>query len=161
MKTELTREQSAHLIELGVSADKASMCMLDLDYDSEVIPREDVWEECGRLLANVNDEVIDVDRKIVSKDSDFDHSYENDNPIFTLADVIAMLPKGIIYEGLSCKLRITSWYDEPYFAGYENQIGKYIMGNPYDAPFSAEELIDALFDLLLWAIGHGHIDLTK
>lgn len=82
-------------------------------------------------------------------------------PIFTLADVCSLLPKGVIHNGISCKLRITSWYDEPYFAGYENQIGKYIMGNPYDAPFSAEELIDALFDLLLWAIGHGHIDLTK
>lgn len=82
-------------------------------------------------------------------------------PIFTLADVCALLPKGVIHNGLSCKLRITSWYDEPYFAGYENQIGKYIMGNPYDAPFSAEELIDAIYELLLWAIGHGHIDLTK
>lgn len=82
-------------------------------------------------------------------------------PIFTLADILGLLPKGVIHNGLSCKLRITSWYDEPYFAGYENQIGKYIMGNPYDSPFSAEELIDVLFDLLLWAIGHGHIDLTK
>lgn len=82
-------------------------------------------------------------------------------PIFTLADICSLLPKGVIHNGLSCKLRITSWYDEPYFAGYENQVGKYIMGNPYDAPFSAEELIDVLFDLLLWTIGHGHIDLTK
>lgn len=88
-------------------------------------------------------------------------TFIGDTPIFTLADICSLLPKGVIHNGLSCKLRITSWYDEPYFAGYENQIGKYIMGNPYDAPFSAEELIDALFDLLLWAIGHGHIDLTK
>lgn len=91
--------------------------------------------------------------------------FKNGKPIavrrFTLADICGLLPKGVIHNGLSCKLRITSWYDEPYFAGYENQIGKYIMGNPYDAPFDAEELIDALFDLLLWAIGHGHIDLTK
>lgn len=82
-------------------------------------------------------------------------------PIFTLADICSLLPKGVIHNGLSCKLRITSWYDDPYFAGYENQIGKYIMGNPYDAPFSAEELIDMLFDLLLWTIGHGYIGLTK
>lgn len=80
-------------------------------------------------------------------------------PIFTLADICALLPKGVIHDGLSCKLRITSWYDEPYFAGYENQIGKYIMGNPYDAPFDAEELIDALYELLLWVIDHNHIKL--
>ncbi len=88
-------------------------------------------------------------------------TFIGNEPIFTLADVCALLPKGVIHNGLSCKLRITSWYDEPYFAGYENQIGKYITGNPHDAPFSAEELIDALFDLLLWTIRHGHIELTK
>lgn len=80
-------------------------------------------------------------------------------PIFTLADVCGLLPKGVIHNGLSCKLRITSWYDEPYFAGYENQVGKYIMGNPYDAPFSAEELIDVIFALLCWAIDNGHVKL--
>lgn len=80
-------------------------------------------------------------------------------PIFTLADLFAMLPKGIICNGLSCKLRITSWYDEPYFAGYMNQVGKYIMGNPYDAPFSAEELIDVIFALLCWAIDNHHVKL--
>lgn len=79
--------------------------------------------------------------------------------IFTLADLFSLLPKGIIHNGLSCKLRITSWYDEPYFAGYMNQVGKYIMGNPYDAPFSAEELIDVIFELLCWAIDHNHVKL--
>lgn len=161
MKTTLTPEQSATLIAKGISADKASMCQLDFDYDGEIIDPGEVFEDCGKLLAVVNDEAIEVDRRIVSKDSDFDHSFANDTPIFTLADICGLLPKGVTHNGLSCKLRITSWYDEPYFAGYENQIGKYIMGNPYDAPFSAEELIDALFDLLLWAIDNNHIDLTK
>lgn len=78
---------------------------------------------------------------------------------FLLADLFSLLPKGIIHNGLSCKLRITSWYDEPYFAGYENQVGKYIMGNPYDAPFSSEELINVIFQLLSWAIDHNHVKL--
>lgn len=85
--------------------------------------------------------------------------YDDDAAVFTLADLFAMLPKGIIHNGLSCKLRITSWYDEPYFAGYMNQVGKYIMGNPYDAPFSAEELIDTIFALLCWAIDNRHVKL--
>lgn len=78
-------------------------------------------------------------------------------PIFTLADLFAILPKGIIYNGLSCELRITSWYDEPYFAGYMNQTGKYIMSNPFDAPFSTEELIDTLFQLLCWCLDNNHL----
>lgn len=81
------------------------------------------------------------------------------HPTFTLADLLSLLPKGIIHNGLSCKLRITSWYDEPYFAGYENQVGEYITPNPYKAPFSAEELIDVIFQLLCWAIDHNHVKL--
>lgn len=85
--------------------------------------------------------------------------YADNAPVFTLADLFAMLPKGIIHNRLFCKLRITSWYDDPYFAGYMNQVGKYIMGNPYDEPFSAEELIDVIFELLCWAIDNGHVKL--
>ena len=81
------------------------------------------------------------------------------HPTFTLADLFTMLPKGIIHNGPSCKLRIISWYDEPWFVGYENQVGKYIMSNPYDAPFSADELIDVIFQLLCWAIDNGHVKL--
>lgn len=80
-------------------------------------------------------------------------------PRFTIADLFSLLPKGIIHNRLFCKLRITSWYDDPYFAGYMNQVGKYIMGNPYDEPFSAEELIDVIFELLCWAIDNGHVKL--
>lgn len=109
MKTTLTVEQSAELIERGVNRNKASRRTPDY----------------------------------------------HDTPIFTLADLFAMLPKGIIYNGSSCKLRITSWYNEPYFAGYMNRVDKYIMY----APFSAEELIDVIFELLCWTIDNRHVKL--
>lgn len=145
MKTQLTAEQSAKLIELGVSPEGASMCLLNLDYDGEVIPCEDVWEENGRLLANVNDEVIDVDRKIVTKDSDFDHSYANDNPIFTLADLIGILPKSIEQNGYAeAKLNI---YTRPHRR--ECWVVKYIVSAKtilYDG--AGYELIDALYEVL-------------
>lgn len=131
MKTTLTPEQSATLIAKGISADKASA-------------------QGERIY-----------KPVALQSGAIKRVFEGYEPIFTLSDVCALLPKGVIHNGISCKLRITSWYDEPYFAGYENQIGKYIMGNPCDAPFSAEELIDALYELLLWAIDNGYIDLTK
>lgn len=156
MKTQLTAEESAKLIELGVSPERASMCLLNLDYDSEVIPCEDMWEENGRLLANVNDEVIDVDRKIVTKDSDFDHSYANDNPIFTLADILDILPKEIRHNGCTYKLNIdyppigmvaarynTEWDDLDSIKGY-----------------MCEELIDALYSLLVWCLEKGYVKLN-
>lgn len=43
-------------------------------------------------------------------------------PIFTLADVCSLLPKGVIHNGLSCKLRITSWYDEHYYNAAKERI---------------------------------------
>ena len=145
MKTQLTAEESAKLIELGVSPERASMCLLNLDYDSEVIPCEDVWEENGRLLANVNDEVIDVDRKIVTKDSDFDHSYANDNPIFTLSDLIGILPISIEHGGYAeAKLNI---YTRPHRR--ECWVAKYIVSAKtilYDG--AGYELIDALYEVL-------------
>ena len=158
MKTTLTIQESAELIKRGVSADKASAAVIYLNYaDEEVEPYKIFKREGdGVLLTRLrNGAVIGVESKIVLKDSDSNYHV----PIFTLADLFAILPKGIIYNGLSCKLRITSWYDEPYFAGYENQVGKYVMGNPYDAPFSAEELIDVIFQLLCWTIDNHHVKL--
>lgn len=150
MKTQLTPEQSAKLIELGVSPERASMCLLNLDYDSEVIPCEDVWEEDSRLLANVNDEVIDVDRKIVTKDSDFDHSYANDNPIFTLADILDILPKKVKKhrdgDTLSMIYHCGQWR-----VGYSN-CAEYCNHTKV-----APELIDALYSLLLWCLEKGYV----
>lgn len=151
MKTQLTAEESAKLIELGVSPERASMCLLNLDYDSEVIPCEDVWEEDGRLLANVNDEVIDVDRKIVTKDSDFDHSYANDNPIFILADILDILPKKVKIhrdgDTLSMIYHCGQWR-----VGYSN-CAEYCNHTKV-----APELIDALYSLLLWCLEKGGCD---
>lgn len=150
MKTQLTAEESAKLIELGVSPERASMCLLNLDYDSEVIPCEDVWEENGRLLANVNDEVIDVDRKIVTKDSDFDHSYANDNPIFTLADILDILPKKVKIhrdgDTLSMIYHCGQWR-----VGYSN-CAEYCNHTKV-----TPELIDALYSLLVWCLEKGYV----
>ena len=129
MKATLTPQESATLIAKGISADKAS----------------GQGEKIYKPITLQNGSIKRV--------------FEGYEPIFTLADIFGLLPKGVTHNGISCKLRITSWYDEPYFAGYENQVGKYIMGNPYDAPFSAEELIDALYELLLWCLSnHVRLD---
>lgn len=153
LKTSLTAEESAKLIELGVSPERASMCLLNLDYDSEVIPCEDVWEENGRFLANVNDEVIDVDRKIVTKDSDFDHSYANDNPIFTLGDILDILPKKVKIhrdgDTLSMIYHCGQWR-----VGYSN-CAEYCNHTKV-----APELIDALDSLLLWCLEKGCMKLN-
>ena len=127
--------------------------MLSVEQSTELIKRG--------VSADKASEKERIYKPIAAQNGTVHNTYVGDDPTFTLADLFAMLPKGIIYNGLSCKLRITSWYDEPYFAGYMNQVGKYIMGNPYDAPYSAEELIDVIFQLLCWTIDKGHVNLES
>lgn len=144
-KSCLTPGQSATLIAKGISADKASMCQLYSDYDGEIIDPSEVYEDCGKLLAVVDDEAIEVDRNIVSKDSDFDHSFADDTSIFTLADLVSLLPKSIEYNGYAeAKLNI---YTRPHRR--ECWVAKYIVSAktiPYDG--AGEELIDALYEVL-------------
>lgn len=149
MKYLLSPEQSATLIAKGISADKASM-----------FAGQKVRDGKGNPLSK-KEKNREYNHGITLKKGIIICGLEHIEytPIFTLADICALLPKGVIHDGLSCKLRITTWYDESYFAGYENQVGKYIMSNPYDAPFSAEELIDVLYELLLWAIDYNHVKL--
>lgn len=156
MKATLSPQESATLIAKGISADKASMCQLYSDYDGEIIDPSKVFEDCGKLLAVVNDEAIDVSRNIVSKDSDFDHSFADDMPIFTLADLLELLPKELMIDGVTYYLNILCM--ETWVANYINAVGDdYVTGILH----STTELIDALYELLLWTIDNGHIDLPK
>ncbi len=122
MRNLLTAEESAKLIELGVSPERASARTFD--------------------LKDVNNLGKPLERRELS-------------PVFTLADILDILPKGICHEGLWIKLRITTWIDEPWFAGYQNQVGVYV--TPNEAPFSAPELIDALYSLLVWCLEKEYV----
>lgn len=160
-KSCLTAEQSATLIAKGISADKASMCQLDFDYDGEIIDPCEVFEDCGKLLAVVNDEAIEVDRRIVLKDDpNFDHSFADDTPIFAIADVLGLLPKEIVADTIICQNDICpisiNWDTnvQTWFVGYE------LIPHPVGVGVDSE-LIDALFSTLCWAIDNGHIKLTK
>ena len=106
MKDKLTKEQSSHLIELGVSADKAS-------------------EKEG-------DGIILVDGI---------ECYRTRVPVFTLTDLLELLPiadrnLGGIYHA------------------FDVERGKWAVGyeDNKESPFRADELIDALYELLCWTI---------
>lgn len=159
MKTTLTPEQSAALIAKGISADKASLCQLYSDYDGEIIDPCEVFEDCGKLLAVVNDEAIEVGRNIVPKDSDFDHSFADDMPIFTLADVCSLLPKEIVTDTIMCENDVC-----PICINWDTNVQKWLVGYeliPHPVGVGADsELIDALFSILCELIDNGYL-LTK
>ena len=147
MKTKLTVEESARLIELGVDPKMASMCMLYFAESdtSEPIPSSEVWEDCGKLLCNISDEVESVECKIVPIDSDYDQSSKEETPIFTLADILSILPKEIKIhrdgDTLSMIYHCGQWR-----VGYTN-CAEYC-----DHTQVAPELIDALYSLLVWCL---------
>lgn len=124
MKTTLAPEQSATLIAKGISADKAS----------------GQGEKIYKPITLQNGSIKRV--------------FDGYTPIFTLADIIGILPKEVKIhcdgDTLSMIYHCGQWR-----VGYSN------CAEHCNHTKVALELIDALYSLLCWAIGHGHIDLTK
>lgn len=81
-------------------------------------------------------------------------------PIFTLADVCALLPKEIVTDTIMCDddvCPISMRWDkncQKWFVGYD------LIPHPVGVGVDSE-LIDALYSLLCWVIDKGYIDLTK
>lgn len=111
MKTQLTAEESAKLIELGVSPERASESNSSVAYGNG-----------ARGIMKVPE-----------------------TPIFTLSDLIGILPKSIEHGGYAeAKLNI---YTRPHRR--ECWVAKYIVSAktiPYDG--AGDELIDALYEVL-------------
>lgn len=111
LKTQLTAEESAKLIELGVSPERASESKSSVAYGNGV-----------RGIMKVPE-----------------------TPIFTLADLVSLLPKSIEHGGYAeAKLNI---YTRPHRR--ECWVAKYIVSAktiPYDG--AGDELIDALYEVL-------------
>lgn len=111
MKTQLTASESAKLIELGVSPERASERNSSVAYGN------------GARGIMKSPEI----------------------PVFTLADLIDILPKEINREHLEIGTDDGEWYAE-----YNNTT------LPSSYSF-APELIDALYSLLLWCLEKGYV----
>lgn len=84
---------------------------------------------------------------------------EHGRPIFTLTDILSLMPKEIENEdGDPYGMQMD--YDEKWEACYFNWVNLY-MTNKESSLHSefAPELIDALFELLVWCITNKHIEL--
>lgn len=137
MKQMLSVEQSAELIKRGVSADKASMVCMDFNGTYAYV--------CGEESHTVRDCV----------NGQF---YVEESRVFTLADLLSLLPKEVIADTRFCKNEtcpINIRWDYTmgiWFVVYE------LVSLP-DGIGEDSELINALFSTLLWAIDHNHVKL--
>lgn len=160
MKTKLTPSQSQRLIELGVDPSKASMCMLYFPESDSSEPLESwqMWEENGKLLCNPDEsQVQDVECVIVPKSADYDLDDKEEHPIFTLTDIISLLPQRIDNRILSIFGtgfdELTEESNEGWMASY---VTEFMEAESKNTIFQAPELIDALFELLVWCITKGY-----
>lgn len=126
LKNQLTAEESAKLIELGVSPERASEIKVEV-------------KEPSRGCPNI-------------------YCSEVKHPIFTLADILDILPKIVPDAGgdLSYALKIQPCsrpgWQVCYYA-YSLDNGKGYQSSP--------ELIDALYSLLLWCLEKGYVKFDK
>ena len=112
MKTELTVEQSAKLIELGVDASLASKCRVQDEAD-----------------------------------------------LFDLSDILSILPKEI--KGYQLHIDATiKGYSAAYYVIYDDEIMDIDEIDNGDGSFSAPELTDSLYKLLIWTIENNYLTLN-
>lgn len=131
MKTQLTKEQSQHLIDLGVPREKASGIDID-NFDNMVLL-------AAEAMANSN-----RDKTIRSLSS----------PIFKLDDLLEILPKEIKGEEVNNEykeaLLSIDYMDKGWNCAYNGLV--YKGGISYN-----KELIDALYELTVWCLGKKYL----
>ena len=130
-KQTLTPEQMQHLQELGCSTRNASMCLIR---DTE-----------GNRHLSVHDEYC------------YEAAYMNPIPVYTLADIIEMLPSYIHFSGKNYWLEIDK----------ENEVGtideyavQYLINSEkiLHRVRKTENLIDAAYEMLCWCLENKYIE---
>lgn len=148
MKNLLSAEQSATLIAKGISADKASKRIVRqaTDYKGNPFPRQKRWKDCEPYDKSLTMPHVGLTR----------FEYKD---IFTLADILSLLPKEIDIDAHRCGLNM--WYHNAHYwmVSYIQFDGAEIV---YQSPVvSRDSLIDALYEFLCLCIRNGYINLTK
>lgn len=150
MKEALTIEQSAELIKRGVSADKASKRVTRQVADSRGREIEKLrlkrWKNCVPYeKATMTNLYVGLMR--------FEHK-----EIFTLPDLLSLLPTSIMHSNYKINIAHNSdGWNATYIHWDSCLEGLYVRDE--DGDMTADELIDALYNLLLWAIDHNHVKL--
>lgn len=82
--------------------------------------------------------------------------FDGYTPIFTLADICELLPKELMIDGVTYYLNMLCM--ETWVANYINAVGDdYVTGILH----STTELIDALYNILLWCLDNNLIKPTE
>lgn len=142
MKTTLSIEQSARLIELGVDANKASMVSWK---QTENWQRKSVLGDKEHLQLKPFQPMVMGFERFDCKD------------IFTLTDILSILPKEIYSEERDLSYFLTMVMPPHKCQAYYHRYSPKGFGPIMKAP----ELIDSLYQLLIWCLEQGHCKCGK
>lgn len=148
MKTELTIEQSAKLIKRGISKEKASKVKKRKSADSKGTALTKAELKPWRY-------VVAVEKQSSSFMSVGLMRFESKD-IFTLTDLLELLPKDIGQHDFHIVTE-TDYYEVSYsLYSYSNEIEEIFIENTLHT-VCCTELIDALYELLLWVIDNKYL----
>lgn len=162
-KQVLSIEQMQHLKELGLDTSNASMVLIYKDDEGNELEWDEVEDELS------HPEPMELFRELYDAETgNYDHSYKKYCGVFTLQDILDILPICIneqlhIFDPKLTKfeLRIKRMVSHNgkkvmYAVLYEDSddINWYIMQ-------SRENLIDAAYEMLCWCIESGYVKTNK
>lgn len=154
------KEQSSRLLEAGVRPETADMVLLYVDDESNIAPWEDIRkDEKGKFFYDVYGETYTLTESVLLRDSpDYDHSYQDDCPAWSLSKLIDMMPKsyqdnidGMVYYLSGNFVEFMYASDE-----IEDEEGDktYTCANS----FNKENMMDNVVDAIEWLIREGHFN---
>lgn len=140
--------QSARLLDCGLDPKSADMCYLYWDESGEQLSREE-------YLENYNESFLDGRIELVPKDfGDYDHSYENDSPAWSLSALLSLLPETITKGNTVYYLDLAP-YDHEYWKwglGYFSTKGI----RTVRMLSRAADLIEVCVEAIVWLLENGY-----
>ena len=145
-KQVLSIEQMRHLQNLGLDTSDASMVLIAIDDDSCPLDWETALEGMSTHLYDVSFDLFDADSPY------YDHSYRKDCGVFTLQDIIGLLPKEIKIGADTYWLTISIYDCNVWYICYS-------MSDEFDyfQEFKSELLIDCAYNMLCWCVENSYI----
>lgn len=143
-KQVLSIEQMQYLKELGVDTSRASMVSLWKDDEGNEMDWGDVQDELS------HPEPMEMFKELYDAETgNYDHSHRSYCGVFTLQDILDLLPKEIEKDNRNYQLEI---YRNPkrYYVSY------YWLDNLLIS-LNEVEFIDAAYEMLCWVIDNGYL----
>ena len=167
----LSIEQMQKLKDLGVDTTKASMVLLFQDDESNIYDWDEVVEECSEFGDCFQHFIKDDEGNhnmvymslLDAERGNYDHSYREDCTVFTLQDIIDLLPKSIShkYEVLS------KTYEDTYALVWDMEGGvlKYCDDIGCEREYTNHAIIhvneigvlESLYEMLVWVAENGYL----